>query len=279
MSTASASADLQAPVYFAGLAADVDGHADGRRPPLVFLHGLTFDRTMWRPALAELRAIDLDREILSLDLPGHGQSCPLPSYGMSDVVDAVADAVAVAGLDRPVMVGHSLGAGIANAYAARYPTSGVVNVDASPPIDPSVRMLHGMRHQLRSPLFPSIWANLAAGLHTEWLPMAAQELVRTTSNPEQDVMLGYWAETLDHPDVVIDVVRVTMAAISSQRLPYLIVTGCEPAAESARWVRTNLPRARFEVLAPSGHFPHLGFPARFAECLRETATWPVGTSR
>ena len=39
---------------FAGLAADIAGHAD-RRPPLVFLHGLTFDRTMWRPALIELQ--------------------------------------------------------------------------------------------------------------------------------------------------------------------------------------------------------------------------------
>jgi pimeloyl-ACP methyl ester carboxylesterase len=279
MSTASASADLQAAVYFAGLAADVDGHADGRRPPLVFLHGLTFDRTMWRPALAELRAIDLDRQILSLDLPGHGQSCRLPSYGMSDVVAAVAAAVDAAGRDRPVIVGHSVGAGVANAYAARHPTSGVVNVDASPPIDPSVRMLHAMRHQLRSPLFPSIWANLAAGLQTESLRMSAQDLVRTTSNPDQDVMLGYWAEMLDHPDVVIDVVRATMAALGNEQLPYLIVTGCDPAAESTRWVRTNLPRARFEVLAPSGHFPHLGFPARFAACLRDTATWPLDVGR
>jgi pimeloyl-ACP methyl ester carboxylesterase len=273
MSTASASAELQAPAYFAGLAADVDGHADGRRPPLVFLHGLTFDRTIWRPALAELHAIDLDRQILSLDLPGHGQSRQLPSYRVVDVVDAVNAAVTDAGLDRPVMVGHSIGAGVATAYAAFYPTSGVVNVDASPPIDPLVRMLHGMRHQLRSELFPSIWAKLAEALPAESLPVLAQELVRTTSDPDQEIVLGYWAEMLDDPDFAIDVVRVSMAAVREEQLPYLIVTGSEPAAESTRWVRTNLPRARFEVLAPSGHFPHLGFPARFAECLRDTATW------
>jgi pimeloyl-ACP methyl ester carboxylesterase len=84
---------------------------------------------------------------------------------------------------------------------------------------------------------------------------------------------------LDHPDLVLDAMGVAMAALRRKKLPYLIVTGSEPAAESKRWVRHNLPRARFEVLAPSGHFPHLGFPARFAECLRETANWPLGASR
>jgi pimeloyl-ACP methyl ester carboxylesterase len=78
---------------------------------------------------------------------------------------------------------------------------------------------------------------------------------------------------------VLDAAEVAMAALRRNQLPYLIVTGSEPAAESERWTRNNLPRARFEVLAPSGHFPHLGFPARFAERLRETATWPLGVNR
>jgi pimeloyl-ACP methyl ester carboxylesterase len=53
------------------LAADNDY---GARPPLVLLHGLTFDRSLWRPSLAELRRIDPGRRVLALDLPGHGAS-------------------------------------------------------------------------------------------------------------------------------------------------------------------------------------------------------------
>jgi pimeloyl-ACP methyl ester carboxylesterase len=193
---------------------------------------------------------------------------------MTEIVESVAAAVSAAGLHRPVLVGHAIGAGIATAYAARYPASGVVNVDATPPIDPVVRMMHGMRHELRSPLFAAIWANLADGYPATTLSPSAQDLVRTTSNPDQDVVLGYWAEMLDHPDLAIDALRIAVDAVRNKQLPYHIVTGSEPAAESARWVGAHLPRAVFEVLAPSGHFPHLGFPSRFAESLRHTAVWP-----
>jgi pimeloyl-ACP methyl ester carboxylesterase len=56
---------------FSNLAGDLTGAPD-RRPPLVLLHGLTFDRTMWRPALAHLAALDPGRPVLALDLPGTG---------------------------------------------------------------------------------------------------------------------------------------------------------------------------------------------------------------
>ena len=42
---------------FDDLAGDLTGEP-GRTPPLVLLHGLTFDRTSWHPVLAELTALD-----------------------------------------------------------------------------------------------------------------------------------------------------------------------------------------------------------------------------
>src|SRR2546423_1736506 len=112
----------------AGLAADEIGEADGR-PPLVLLHGLTFDRSMWQPTLRELARVDRGRRALALDLPGHGDSPAWASYDVVSVAAGVHRVVEEAGLDRPLMVGHSLAAIIATVYATRYPTRGVVNVD------------------------------------------------------------------------------------------------------------------------------------------------------
>jgi pimeloyl-ACP methyl ester carboxylesterase len=56
---------MDVPDDFAGLSGVLEGEAD-RRPPLVLLHGLTFDRAMWLPALAELRTADPGRQVLVL---------------------------------------------------------------------------------------------------------------------------------------------------------------------------------------------------------------------
>jgi pimeloyl-ACP methyl ester carboxylesterase len=111
----------------AGLAADDYGHPDDRAP-LVLLHGLTFDRSLWRPSLAELSRIDPGRRVLALDLPGHGASPGWPSYDVQSLAHGVHRAVDKAGLQSPVVVGHPRGV-IATAYAAQYPTRGIINVD------------------------------------------------------------------------------------------------------------------------------------------------------
>ena len=69
----------------AGWPGSLEGDPD-RRPPLILLHGLTFDRTMWRPALAELRMIDLGRQVLAVDLPGHSESPAWRSYDIEGIV-------------------------------------------------------------------------------------------------------------------------------------------------------------------------------------------------
>jgi pimeloyl-ACP methyl ester carboxylesterase len=121
----------------------VEGVAD-ERPPLVFLHGLTFDDRMWLPAIAALRRSEPGRLILVLDLPGHGGSPMIPISVLDDVAAAVASAVDEAGLDRPVIVGHSISAVIATICASTYPTRGVVDVDQE--LDPSfIGTLQGNR--------------------------------------------------------------------------------------------------------------------------------------
>ena len=106
----------------------VEGTPDGR-PPLVLLHGPASDRSTWGLALAELCRIDPGRQVLSLDLPGHGGSAPWPHYDTDSVTDAVHAAVAWTRLRPPVVVGHATGALIAMHYAVRHPVLGVVNVD------------------------------------------------------------------------------------------------------------------------------------------------------
>src|SRR5687768_14316132 len=108
---------------YAGLAADDLGRGDDR-PPLLLLHGTTFDRRMWRPALTELETVDPGRRALAIDLPGHGESPESSSYTLSALAERIHAAVVEADLKDPVVVGHSGAAGTATLHAVEHPTRG-----------------------------------------------------------------------------------------------------------------------------------------------------------
>jgi len=259
---------------FAGLAADDIGRAD-QRPPLVLIHGLTFDRRSWRPALTELETIDPGRRAIALDLPAHGDSPDSISYAMQSLVGRIHDAVVAAHLDEPVVVGHSLGAGAATLYAAQYPTSGVVSVEGSPRIGDFARMAQSLEPVLRSPGFDAAWGRISDNVfRLGEVSSEVREVVHATSQARQDVVLGYWQDLFERTPADLDAwTERSSAAVRLSGVSYVGVFGQDPSSEDAAWMRTNLPDARLIVWPDSGHFPHLAHPRRFAQLLAETATW------
>jgi esterase len=105
----------------------------GTEPSAVFLHGLSGVAEVWGPtieALGEARP-----RSFAFDQRGHGQS-PKPREGYS-VGYFVEDALGLAealGLERPHLVGHSMGARVAMVLAARRPerVRSVTIVDIGP---------------------------------------------------------------------------------------------------------------------------------------------------
>jgi pimeloyl-ACP methyl ester carboxylesterase len=257
----------------AGLAVDDAGTPDAR-PPLVLLHGLTFDRSMWQPALAELTRIDPGRRTLAIDLPGHGGSTPWASYDIDSVAVALRTVVDELGVDRPIVVGHSLAAIVATVYAARFPTRGVVNVDQPLQTAPFAGFLQSIAEQLRSASFPALWQQFAASMHVELLPTDAQHLLESTTTPRQDLVLGYWREVLDRPvGELVEKTNDGLASLRSANVRYLVVAGSPLEAAYQRWLEEVLPQATVTVLEGSGHFPHLAHPDQFAQLLAQTADW------
>src|SRR5262245_56061895 len=133
---------------YAGLAATERPGNDPEAPAVVFLHGLSFDRRMWQPVLAELPAA---HRAIALDLPGHGGSPPFTGRGLAAVVDAVHAAVEAAAVDAPIVVGHSIGGPVASIYASVHPTAGVVSIEAPIRLEPFAEMLRGVGAQLTGP--------------------------------------------------------------------------------------------------------------------------------
>jgi pimeloyl-ACP methyl ester carboxylesterase len=98
--------------------------------PLVLLHGgggnLAHMTTL-------ARALRPRHRVVTVDLRGHGRSGDAP-WSWDAVLGDIAAVAAQLNLDRPAMVGHSLGGAIAALWGRQHPDSpGVVSLDGNPP--------------------------------------------------------------------------------------------------------------------------------------------------
>ena len=91
---------------------------EGAGTPVVFLHGLTFDRRTWRPIIERL---DGSVRSIAIDLPAHGDSGGAPAQ-LDEFAAQVHELLGSLAVDRPIVVGHSMSGGLASFYAAAYPT-------------------------------------------------------------------------------------------------------------------------------------------------------------
>jgi len=107
-----------------GKYADVNGinlyyetHGSGR--PMVLLHGGLGSGEMFAPILPELAA---RHQVITVDLQGHGRTAdidrPIDVQLMAGDIAALIDHL---GLDKPDVVGYSLGGGVALHTAIKYP--------------------------------------------------------------------------------------------------------------------------------------------------------------
>lgn len=89
----------------------------GAGRPLLLLHGLGGSRATWGGIVPALAA---ERQVVAVDLPGHGRTPPLPGGATMDALaDAVAAWMAAQGLAGVDVAGSSMGARLALELARR----------------------------------------------------------------------------------------------------------------------------------------------------------------
>jgi pimeloyl-ACP methyl ester carboxylesterase len=134
-----------------GRYAEVNGiklyyEAQGAGRPLILLHGGLGSGEMFGPVLP---ALTEGHQVIAVDLQGHGRTAdidrPIDIRLMADDIAALIDHL---GLDKPDLVGYSLGGGVALHTAAKYPAKVgrlvVASVYLRPDaIDPEIRGQQG----------------------------------------------------------------------------------------------------------------------------------------
>ncbi len=115
------------------------GVAPPGAPVVLALHGITANSRGW---LAVAAALAGRAELVAVDLRGRGASRSLPGpYGFAAHTGDVLAVLEALALERPVLVGHSLGAFLAAHIAARHPErlGAVLLVDGGLPLPRAVQ--------------------------------------------------------------------------------------------------------------------------------------------
>jgi pimeloyl-ACP methyl ester carboxylesterase len=92
---------------------------DPSRPCVVFVHGAANDHSVF--ALQSRYFAHHGRNVLAVDLPGHGRTAAAPLDSVEAIADWIPQLLDAAGIREAVLVGHSLGALVALEAASRFP--------------------------------------------------------------------------------------------------------------------------------------------------------------
>lgn len=242
---------------------------------VIFIHGIGGAGRAWGPQMASFAAAGFMP--VPLDLPGYGARPPVAVLDFEGLAEDVERAIEQRGLQRPVLVGHSMGGMIAQTMLRRRPDAYSAAVLAC--TSPAFGNADGefQRKFVADRIGPldagKTMADLAPAMVARMIGPAADPAGRAQAI---EVMSAVPAETY-RAAVRCLVAFDERANLGKIAMPVLCLAGeKDPNAPAAVMERMagKIAGARYVCLAGIGHLPNLEAPATFdaaiLEFLRQT---------
>jgi pimeloyl-ACP methyl ester carboxylesterase len=230
--------------------------AKGDKRPILLVHGWCCDHSFFAPQFEHF-ARDGHR-VVAVDLRGHGQSDkPHQDYTMQLFAGDLAFLCHELRLNKPVVVGHSMGGVVAFAFAALHPKlpSAIVTVDAGLTPPPTVgSALSKFIDGLRGPDYRKVigdYADAVLFLPTDDAERHARILSIMSNAPQHVMVSALEGGHAYDADQAKGRIAVPMLYIAADEFP--------PRADIAR-LRALVPRFYFGQVVGSGHFCQLEVP-------------------
>jgi pimeloyl-ACP methyl ester carboxylesterase len=222
-------------------------------PPLLLIHGLGGSLDSWGPLLDNLPG----RDVVMIDTPGMGRS-ELPRFplGVHAIADRFVGAVTELGVDRVDVLGFSHGGTVAQEFAHRHPdrirrlvlVDTIAGVPWVPPRLTVQRALLSTR-RYRSRAAAERDLPILAGGRTA----RDQEMLRTILDDRES-----------HPPSKRGYRYLQLGVLGWSSIPWLHTLTCptlvvhgadDPVVRpvNARFLASQIPNARFELLSGAGH--------------------------
>ena len=241
-----------------------DPGAGSAGPPLVLLHGIGSNARSWAEQLGGLRDL---RRVVAWDAPGYGDSTPVapPRPTAAEYAERLARFLDGLGLDRIVLLGHSLGALVAGSFTAARPERVERLILANPAL--------GHRTDPAAPLPPPAQDrldDLAALGPAGFAAKRAPRLLSAMATPAE-IARAREAMAEIHPGGYRQAVAMLAqgdlrADAGAVAVPTLVLSGAEDSVTppaGSRALAAATPNARYLEIEGAGHLSYLERPAAF----------------
>src|SRR5581483_11761266 len=109
-----------------GVTLSYDERGDREAQPLVLVHGVSMSRRYFH---RQLEPLSERYRVIALDLRGHGDSSDAPAgHTIPHYARDLAQFIDALGLERPVLLGWSMGAFVAHDYIKQFGTGGLTGL-------------------------------------------------------------------------------------------------------------------------------------------------------
>ena len=229
---------------------------EGSRTPIVFLHGVGSDKSVWHP---QLDHFSQDRRSIAFDYPGYGDSEPAPDgTTRDDYASAIRSALQQLSVDRAHVCGLSLGGVVAIAlhHLAPGACASLILADTFA-VHPEGRAIYERSLAGSRDLSAMAEARVDFLIAQPAEPKVRREVVETMSRIDPDAYrIGAEAVWLaDQRERASAIVVPTLIVVGDQDF----VTPIELSSELLDLV----PDARMQVISGTGHLTNLEAPDAF----------------
>jgi pimeloyl-ACP methyl ester carboxylesterase len=213
-------------------------------PAVVVVHGALGSARQMAPVVEALRALRRFADVVPVELPGHGETALAAGqpFDMTVLADALGEAIARAGITRPLVFGYSMGGYAALVRELRAPGTigGVVTLGT---------MLHWT---------PAIAARAAARLDATLIREKVPAFAATLAERHQGA--GGWDTVLAHTARLLrelgDAPVLTDETLALIHCPVHLLVGDRDdsvSLEETAHAASRLPHARASLLADTPH--------------------------
>jgi len=233
-------------------------------------------------SLSFLEPAAKEYDVLAVDRPGHGYSFKRRAVlSLDRQVEILHDVIQSAGMERPLLLGHSLGAALALAYALRYPESISGLVLVSGYVFPTADPVHWI---YRIPQLGLLGDLLLATLFYPAAKIVARSVAEGVfwPDPVPENYFFFNRELSTNPQAykahALDVLNFkaflekNSARYAEIRIPAVILTGAKdlvaPAEIHAARLHRAMPGSELIILDETGHQPGIVRPGEVLRAIR-----------